>query len=260
MTWRQFILALGLHSEEEMAKSGFGAYWSGSERVTPNKGDPMDYWIDISFDRDFLGPAPSYVHIRDPVRRLRHRMIACSIFGRGQGAGKVTGVDLFYLRTIDRMTTNVPYLLAQYLFHHAEGRKSGVWLPGGHFIGCLAAHFGLVGDQGLRAPRAKRQQAATAGALGAAEGAPVVDEGAPTADEGAQDVLAPMQVPQPSPPAPQPRTMSQRINRLEEEVRKMRQSVVGLQGVVKSSIIEQTRVSTWMISCMRQLMDASGRS
>ncbi|GJR89928.1 hypothetical protein Tco_0213939 [Tanacetum coccineum] len=102
------------------------------------------------------------------------------------------------------------------------------------------------------APRPKRQQVATAGALGAAEGAPVVDE-------GAQAVLAPVQAPQPPPPAPQPRTMSQRINRLEEEVRKMRQSVVGLQGVVKSSIIEQTRVSTWMISCMRQLMDASGR-
>ncbi|GJV88313.1 hypothetical protein Tco_1532251 [Tanacetum coccineum] len=27
MTWRQFILALGLHSEEEMAEVGFGAYW-----------------------------------------------------------------------------------------------------------------------------------------------------------------------------------------------------------------------------------------
>ncbi|GJX83860.1 hypothetical protein Tco_0333341, partial [Tanacetum coccineum] len=241
MTWRQFILALGLHFEEETAKSGFGAYWSGSERVTPNKGDPMDYWIDISSNKDFLGPAPSYVHIRDPVRRLCHRMITCSISGLGPGAEKVTRVDLFYLRTIDRGTANVPYLLAQYLFHHAEGRKSGVWLPGGHFIGCLAAHFGLVGDQGLRgfsvvviellvidlhklgrlniyarfsdtwawvAPRPKRQQAATAGALKAAEGAPVGDEGAPTDDEDAQDVPAPVQVPQPSPPAPQPRTMS----------------------------------------------------
>ncbi|GJW34579.1 hypothetical protein Tco_0054611 [Tanacetum coccineum] len=29
MTLRQFILALGLHTEEEMAEAGFGAYWSG---------------------------------------------------------------------------------------------------------------------------------------------------------------------------------------------------------------------------------------
>ncbi|GKE88491.1 hypothetical protein Tco_1565966, partial [Tanacetum coccineum] len=86
----------GLHSEEEMAEAG-----------------------------DFLGPAPSYVHIRDHVRRLCHKMIACSISGRGQGVEK-------------------------YLFRHAEGRKSGARLSEGHFIGRLAAHFGLVSDEGLR--------------------------------------------------------------------------------------------------------------
>nr|GFC43057.1 hypothetical protein [Tanacetum cinerariifolium] len=45
---------------------------------------------------EFLGPAPSYVHIRD------------------------------------------------------LGRRSGATLSGGHFIGFLATHFGLVGDQWLR--------------------------------------------------------------------------------------------------------------
>ncbi|GKE09671.1 hypothetical protein Tco_1413222, partial [Tanacetum coccineum] len=150
MTWRQYILALGLHSKEEMAEPGFRAYWAGSERVIPDKGGLRDYWIVISSDRDFLGLAPSYVHIRDPVRRLYHRMIACSISGRGQEVEKVTGVDLFYLRTMDRGTANVPYLLAQYLFHHAKGRNSGAWLFRGYFIGRMAAHFGLVGDLGLR--------------------------------------------------------------------------------------------------------------
>ncbi|GKA15592.1 hypothetical protein Tco_0695339 [Tanacetum coccineum] len=43
MTWRQFILALGLHSEEEMAEPGFEAYWSGSKRVIPDKGGLRDY-------------------------------------------------------------------------------------------------------------------------------------------------------------------------------------------------------------------------
>ncbi|GKG01996.1 hypothetical protein Tco_0306701, partial [Tanacetum coccineum] len=100
------------------------------------------------------------------------------------------------------------------------------------------------------APGPERQQAAAPGAI----------EDAHVADEGAQAVLAPVQAPQPPPPAPQPRTMSQRIDRLEEEVRELRQSVVGLRGVVESSITEQTRVSTWMISCMTQLMDASGRT
>nr|GEX20257.1 hypothetical protein [Tanacetum cinerariifolium] len=147
---RQFILVLGLHSEEEMVEPRFGAYWSVSERVILDKRDLRDYWIEISFDRDFLGPAPSYVYIRDPVRRLCHKMIACSISSRGQEAEKVTGVDHFYFRTMDRRTANVPYLLAQYLFHHDEGRNSGARLSGGHFIGRLVTHFGLAGDQGLR--------------------------------------------------------------------------------------------------------------
>nr|GEW69732.1 hypothetical protein [Tanacetum cinerariifolium] len=68
--WRrlfEFILALGLQIEEELAETGFGAYWSGSERVILDKGDLIDYWIVILSDRDFLGPAPSYVFIRDPA-------------------------------------------------------------------------------------------------------------------------------------------------------------------------------------------------
>ncbi|GJR34934.1 hypothetical protein Tco_1210618 [Tanacetum coccineum] len=151
-----------LHSEEEMAEAGFGAYWSGSKRVIPDKGDLRDYWIGISSDKDFLGPAPSYVHIRDPVRRLCHRMIACSIFGRGQGAEK-------------------------YLFRHTKGRKSGARLSGGHFIGHFAAHFGLVSDEGLRGLSIIARElpvidlhelAVVAGAPGAAEDAPVVDVGA----------------------------------------------------------------------------------
>ncbi|GKD69880.1 hypothetical protein Tco_1323970 [Tanacetum coccineum] len=101
MTWRQFILALGLHTSDEMANDGFEAYWLGSERVIPDKGDLRDYWIEISSDMDFLGPTPSYVYIRDPVRKLCHRMISCSISGRGQAPEKVTGIDLFYLRSMD---------------------------------------------------------------------------------------------------------------------------------------------------------------
>ncbi|GKB04859.1 hypothetical protein Tco_0833054 [Tanacetum coccineum] len=69
MTWRQFILALGLHTEQEMTKAGFGAYWARNDRVILDKEDLRDYWIEISSDKDFLGPTPSYVHIRDPVRR-----------------------------------------------------------------------------------------------------------------------------------------------------------------------------------------------
>ncbi|GKF79370.1 hypothetical protein Tco_0234938, partial [Tanacetum coccineum] len=77
-------------------------------------------------------------------------MIAYSISGRGQAPEKVTGIDLFYLRSMDRGTTNVLNLFAHYLFRHTEGRKSGARLLGGYFIARLAMHFGLVSDDGLR--------------------------------------------------------------------------------------------------------------
>ncbi|GKA39977.1 hypothetical protein Tco_0732570 [Tanacetum coccineum] len=48
------------------------------------------------------------------------------------------------------MVVNVPYLLAQYLFRHAKGRKYGARLSGGHFVRCLTEHFGLVTKEGLR--------------------------------------------------------------------------------------------------------------
>ncbi|GJX43596.1 hypothetical protein Tco_0869170 [Tanacetum coccineum] len=255
MTWIQFILALGLHTEEEMAEAG-----------------------------DFLGHAPSYVFIRDPVRRLCHRMIACSISGRGQAPEKVTGVDLFYLCSMDRGTANVPYLLAQYIFRHAEGRKSGGRMSGCHFIGRLVAHFRLVSDQGLRglsvvacelplidlhelerlniclrvgdtwawvAPGPERQTDATIGA-------PKAAEDAPAANKGVQADLAPVQAPQL--PSPVPRTIQRRVSELEEEVQELRWSIVGLRGDVVRSITDQSRFATWMVSCMTRLMDASGRT
>nr|GEX97118.1 hypothetical protein [Tanacetum cinerariifolium] len=99
----------------------------------------------------------------------------------GQAPKKVTGVDLFYLCSMDRGTANVPHLLAEYLCWHIEGRKSGAKLSGGHFIGRLATHFGLT----LVASGPKRQQAATAGAYEADKAGPVVDE-------GDQDIPAPV--------------------------------------------------------------------
>ncbi|GKB93283.1 hypothetical protein Tco_0979420, partial [Tanacetum coccineum] len=116
---------------------------------------------------------------------IRRRMIAYSISSRGQAPKKVTGVDLFYIRSMDRGTTNVLRLLAQYLFRHDEGRKSGARLSGGHFIGRLAMHFGLVSDEGLRGLQGPERQQATAA------GAHEADEAGPTAEEGANNTAYP---------------------------------------------------------------------
>ncbi|GJW44428.1 hypothetical protein Tco_0073227 [Tanacetum coccineum] len=174
-----------------------------------------------------MAPLPSRDHrhlwlsLTERIRQAlgdRLRMVYTEDMGQelftshaGQVPEKVTSVDLFYLRSMEWGTANVSYLLAQYLFRHAEGRKSGARLSRGHFIGCLAAHFGLVSGQGLRglsvvtcelslidlhelgrlnicirvddtwawvAPRPDRQSDAAAGTFGAAEDAPAVDEGA----------------------------------------------------------------------------------
>ncbi|GKC66746.1 hypothetical protein Tco_1099344 [Tanacetum coccineum] len=95
MSWRQFILALRLHTVEEMELPGFARYWSESKRMIHGKGDLHDYWTSISTDGDFLGPPPFYTLIRDPVLRLCHRMMAHSIAGRSQAPEKVTVTGLF---------------------------------------------------------------------------------------------------------------------------------------------------------------------
>ncbi|GKA73634.1 hypothetical protein Tco_0779936 [Tanacetum coccineum] len=89
MSWRQFILALGLHTGEEMESPDFTRYWRESERMIPGKGDLHDYWRDILTDGDFLRPPPFYTLIRDPVLRLCQRMMAHSIAGRSQAPEKM---------------------------------------------------------------------------------------------------------------------------------------------------------------------------
>ncbi|GJX09619.1 hypothetical protein Tco_0199478 [Tanacetum coccineum] len=47
---------------------------------------------------------PSYTFIKEPLRRLCHRLIAFSTAGRGQAPEKVTTTDLFYPRSMDEGT------------------------------------------------------------------------------------------------------------------------------------------------------------
>ncbi|GJU52889.1 hypothetical protein Tco_1226603 [Tanacetum coccineum] len=100
--------------------------------------------IGISSVGDFLSITPSYTTIWDPILRLCHRLIACSIAGRSQTLEKVTVTDLFYLRGIDIGSDNVPYLLARYLRLFAARRKSGAHISGGQFVARLAKHFRLL--------------------------------------------------------------------------------------------------------------------
>nr|GEU53390.1 hypothetical protein [Tanacetum cinerariifolium] len=98
-TCRFTDIELGL---DEMASERFGAYWAGSLRVLATKADLRDYWTEISSTSDFMTGVPSYTAIRDPLKRLCHRLIAFNISGRSQAPEKVTATDLFYLRNMDQ--------------------------------------------------------------------------------------------------------------------------------------------------------------
>ncbi|GKB18218.1 hypothetical protein Tco_0852141 [Tanacetum coccineum] len=167
----------------------------------------------ISSAGDFLGTAPSYTAIQDPILRLCHLLIACSIAGRSQAPEKVTVMDLFYLRGMDIGSVNVPYLLARYLRLRAAGRKSGAHISSGQFVARLAVHFGLLTVEILRGLTFITPELLM---IDMAEEAtrcygwcPVVAEDALAIDEGDQTVLAPVQAPQqPPPPPPAPARFS----------------------------------------------------
>ncbi|GJR43789.1 hypothetical protein Tco_1311892 [Tanacetum coccineum] len=211
----------------------------------------------ISSAGDFLGTTSSYTLIRDSILGLCHRLITCSIAGRSQAPVKVTVMDLFYLRGMDVGSVNVPYLLTRYLRLFAAGRKSGVHISDGQFVSRLAEHFGLLTAEilgGLTVAIGPERQPV------AAVGAPAVAEYALIIDEGGQADPAPEQAPQhPPPPSPTAsRTIPQRLGRLEEDVQGLRRDVGSLRRLVERSMTDQGRFSTWMMTCMTQLMDASG--
>ncbi|GJY16800.1 hypothetical protein Tco_0387222 [Tanacetum coccineum] len=199
MTGRQFILALGLHTAEEMADDGFRAYLLGSEKVIPNKGDLSDYWVEISSGRDFLRGAPSYTYIRDQVQRLCHR---CA-------EGRKSDARLSGGHFIGR-------------FAHHFGLVSDDGLRG---LSVVARELPLIDME--------RQQVVAAGALEATEDAHAVDEGAQV---DLAPIQAPQP---PLPPPAAGKIMPPVLGRLEEEIQGLHRDVRSLRGLMERSMTDQ---------------------
>ncbi|GKB92741.1 hypothetical protein Tco_0965013 [Tanacetum coccineum] len=202
---REFILALGLHTAEEMETVRFGAYWAEGARQIPDKGDLRDYWIGISSAGDFLGTTPSYNFIRDSTLRLFHRLITCSIVGRSQAPEKVLEIVCF----------------------EKEAGSNDIWrelpvIDMGELVRLQICEE-IDNTWAWVALGPERQPDAATGAPEAAKDAPAVDE-------GNQGVLAPVQEPLP-PPAPA-RTLPQRMARLEEDVHEIRGALVEQREVI----------------------------
>ncbi|GJR64735.1 hypothetical protein Tco_0010800 [Tanacetum coccineum] len=195
LSWRQFIIALGLHTGDEMESL------------------------------DFLSTAPSYTVIRDPILWLCHRLIACSNAGgfrhlrrylRLFAAGRKSGDHISGGQFVARLAEHFGLLSAEIL----QG------------LTVIAPALPIIDMAELIRLQICEQIDDTWAwvALGpkrlpnAAAGAPRVGQDAPIVDEGVQADLAPVQAPQQPPPPPPAtaRTMPQRMARLEEDVHKIR--------------------------------------
>ncbi|GKE70511.1 hypothetical protein Tco_1528583 [Tanacetum coccineum] len=231
--------------------------FGGVRRRRERETDPRQGGSECLIDRDlvcggFFRYTPSYTLIRDPMLRLCHRLIACSIAERSQAPKKVTVIDLFYLRGMDVGSVNVPYRLARYLRLFASGRKQGA------VICFWAEHFGLLTGERLQGlticvelddtwgwvPAGPAKQEGDVG--GVAKEDPVAPGG------GDEDEEMPRAVP------PQPRTQGKRISRLEEEVHGMRETLQGQSEVLDSMARDFSRFTTWTVTSLARLMDRAG--
>ncbi|GJW45458.1 hypothetical protein Tco_0074257, partial [Tanacetum coccineum] len=138
----------------------------------------------ISSARDFLGTTLFYTIIWDAILRLCHRLIACSIAGRGQAPKKVTVTDLFYLRGMDVEILHGLMVIAPELsiIDMTELVRLQICMEVNDTWAWVA--MGL-----------ERQPDAVAGTHRVAQDAPAVDE-------DVQAVPAPVQAPQQPPPPP----------------------------------------------------------
>ncbi|GJS04201.1 hypothetical protein Tco_0320709 [Tanacetum coccineum] len=202
---------------------------AASARQIPDKGDLSAYWRGITSEGDFLGMTSSYTTIRDPMLRLCHSLIACSIAGRSQSTEKVTVTDLFYLRGMDVGSVNILLFFGKGLtvivrdllvIDMAEKVRL-------HICEELDDTWAWL------APGPERQHDAAAGAL----------------------EVAPVHAPQLPPAVGPAKTLPQRVARLEEEVYGLRGSMAEQRDVLDSMAYDFSRFTTWMVSSLSLMMD-----
>ncbi|GJR45250.1 hypothetical protein Tco_1313353 [Tanacetum coccineum] len=202
--------------------------------------------LGISSVGDFLGTTPFYTSIRDLMRRLYHKLIACSIPGRSQAPKKVIVTDFFYLRGMDVGSINIPNLLARYLRLFALGRKREAMISGGKFVARLAKHFWLLTEERLQGLKVIIQDLPM---IDMAElvRLQIYEELDDNWVWGGQAISAPVQAPQP-PVAGPARTMAQRLARLEEDVHGMRGALGEQRDVLDSMAYDFSRFTTWTVT------------
>ncbi|GJS23964.1 hypothetical protein Tco_0452596 [Tanacetum coccineum] len=120
MTMRQFSLALGLYSTDKMNNNLYVIYHENCVRNRPNNYKPTPYVMDISTKNHYETPV-SYSTIKNPIRRLVHKLLTLTITGRYSIKEKITLADLFYLRSMDGgELVDVPWHVSKLLCDKAK--------------------------------------------------------------------------------------------------------------------------------------------
>ncbi|GKF07601.1 hypothetical protein Tco_0041825 [Tanacetum coccineum] len=146
MSIREFILELGLYTEEEMNNNLFGLFRDACFRNRPNNYNLIDYCIGITTRNHYDSHHPPYyTTIKNPIRHLVHRLLTLSVAGRHNAKEKVTLQDLFFLHSMDGgEMVDVPWNVAKFLSDKAKGYKKKIMIVGAHFIGRIAWSYGLM--------------------------------------------------------------------------------------------------------------------
>ncbi|GKB49032.1 hypothetical protein Tco_0899785 [Tanacetum coccineum] len=141
MTMRQFIQALGLYTHQEMNNNLFEPFYESCYRSRPTNYNPTQYVINITTHANYDIRHPlSYNSIRNPIRRLVHRLLTLSVAGRHIRKEKVTLDDLFLLHSMDGgVSVDVHWHVAKFLCDKAKGSKKKSPIVGAHLIGKIAS-------------------------------------------------------------------------------------------------------------------------
>ncbi|GJV66539.1 hypothetical protein Tco_1482048 [Tanacetum coccineum] len=126
MTMRQFTLALGLYTKQEMNNNLFEFFRDACVRNKTNNYNPAAYCIDITTQNHYDSRHPPYYTIiKNPIRRLVHKLLTLSVAGRHNAKEKVTLEYLFFLHSMDGgALVDVPWNIAKFLFDKAKGAKT----------------------------------------------------------------------------------------------------------------------------------------
>lgn len=134
MTLTEFCGRMGFESAGHIHDSRL-------ENIRPQNYDSDQFWLQITGKRDYSSKNAKASKIHNPVLRYLHRVMACTIFGRGE-PGTVRADELFLLwAMMHKCQVNTGYYLLSHLAQVAESTSGKIAVGG--VVTYIAEHLGM---------------------------------------------------------------------------------------------------------------------